>query len=222
MDGGVRSATNADLAQGHDVVLVVSVIPGQSLDVELEGLRERGARTELIRPDTASATAFGTAGLSANGAGLAFNGGALAVHAALGADGDRPGQGVEAVYGVRTGDNADLRNRRRCDQVPAHGVAEGLVDADAVDEHRDALRCAEDGRGREAAEGDVPLERIALGVVDVHARRARVQDLAHVMFVLTADRLGTDALDVGRHQTGGNANAREESRGHDLDLVELG
>jgi NTE family protein len=66
MDGGMRSPTNADLAKGYDVVLVVSVT-GESLpeafrrqlEGELQTLRESGSRVELIRPNPESLESFG-------------------------------------------------------------------------------------------------------------------------------------------------------------------
>jgi NTE family protein len=69
MDGGMRSATNADLATGHDRVLVVAVTATAAgaaaersraaLEAELDTLRTRGAVVELLAPDGASAAAFG-------------------------------------------------------------------------------------------------------------------------------------------------------------------
>jgi NTE family protein len=72
VDGGVRSATNADLARGYDAVLIISVtMPGVSampavaealqrqLDEEVAALRQDGSRVEVIVPDGASAQAFG-------------------------------------------------------------------------------------------------------------------------------------------------------------------
>lgn len=71
MDGGMRSATNADMARGHDAVVVVAVRPdgGQAgaaaermrarLEGELAALREAGARVTLVTPDEASRAAFG-------------------------------------------------------------------------------------------------------------------------------------------------------------------
>lgn len=64
MDGGVRSATNADLAGGHDLVVIVAPTGAQAaflgLDKEVEELRSAGSRVELIVPDEASQEAFGT------------------------------------------------------------------------------------------------------------------------------------------------------------------
>lgn len=70
IDGGMRSATNADVAKGYDRVLVVAVTvrvtdPAMAerfrkpLEKELQILRESNARVELIMPDAASLDAFG-------------------------------------------------------------------------------------------------------------------------------------------------------------------
>ena len=70
IDGGMRSATNADLAKGYDVVLVVAVtlrsVPSFIADVfrrrfetELQTLRDGGSRVEVIVPDEQSCAAFG-------------------------------------------------------------------------------------------------------------------------------------------------------------------
>jgi NTE family protein len=77
MDGGVRSATNADLARGHDIVLVVAVAAGTApagadpqraamaeasrrrLEGELDGLRQGGSSVALVTPDAGSLDAFG-------------------------------------------------------------------------------------------------------------------------------------------------------------------
>ncbi|HWE50721.1 MAG TPA: patatin-like phospholipase family protein [Bryobacteraceae bacterium] len=66
MDGGMRSGTNADLARGYEVVVVVSVSSAalpevfrRPLERELQTLRDSGSRVELIRPDAGSAESFG-------------------------------------------------------------------------------------------------------------------------------------------------------------------
>lgn len=72
IDGGMRSATNADIVVGSGRVLVVSVTSGaitgvaamaersrQRLDAELKVLREMGGEVELIEPDGESLEAFG-------------------------------------------------------------------------------------------------------------------------------------------------------------------
>lgn len=68
MDGGMRSATNADLAKGHDrtVVIAVRLMAGPIGDAmmapvnrEIEVLKAAGGAVELIVPDEASAAAFG-------------------------------------------------------------------------------------------------------------------------------------------------------------------
>ena len=71
IDGGIRSATNADLASGHEVVVVISVMPRaltpggalvrafSGLEAEVERLRNGGAEVVVLVPDEASQTAMG-------------------------------------------------------------------------------------------------------------------------------------------------------------------
>jgi NTE family protein len=69
IDGGMRSGSNADLATGHALVVVVGLrTAGDAevsarmrapLEAEMQVLRDGGARTELILPDDASVAAFG-------------------------------------------------------------------------------------------------------------------------------------------------------------------
>jgi NTE family protein len=71
IDGGMRSATNADLAKGHELVVVLALRLGgdggpmaerlrRPLENEMQVLREAGARVELVVPDDASQASFGT------------------------------------------------------------------------------------------------------------------------------------------------------------------
>jgi NTE family protein len=62
MDGGVRSTTNADLAAGQDLVLIVAPIAGlgrATVDEEADELRRAGARVEVVVPDDAAVEAIG-------------------------------------------------------------------------------------------------------------------------------------------------------------------
>lgn len=71
IDGGLRSSTNADLASGHDIVVVVAVTPRDMtqggalvrtfarLDEEVGRLRAAGARVVVLTPDGASQDAMG-------------------------------------------------------------------------------------------------------------------------------------------------------------------
>lgn len=68
IDGGMRSATNADLAAGHELVILVALrIAGGAaagplaarLDEEIASLREGAAEVVLVTPDEASQAAFG-------------------------------------------------------------------------------------------------------------------------------------------------------------------
>ncbi len=70
IDGGMRSAVNADMATGYDLVVVVAIRVAtgageaaqrmrEALDAELRVLKDGGARVELVTPDDASVAAFG-------------------------------------------------------------------------------------------------------------------------------------------------------------------
>jgi len=54
MDGGIRSTTNADLAAGHELVLIVApmgAVVSAALQAEVAGLREAGSTVDVIVPD---------------------------------------------------------------------------------------------------------------------------------------------------------------------------
>lgn len=65
IDGGMRSPTNADLAAGHDLVVVVSVAPadgepiGRLLAEEVESLKASGSTVVVISPDEEALAALG-------------------------------------------------------------------------------------------------------------------------------------------------------------------
>ena len=70
IDGGMRSATNADMASGHDLVVVIAIrLAGAAgtataaisarLDEEVETLKDGGATVAVITPDDASLEAMG-------------------------------------------------------------------------------------------------------------------------------------------------------------------
>ena len=65
-DGGIRSATNFDLAEGYERVIAVAVIPpggatfmAARIDPELALLRRSGSHVEFVAPDAASLDVFG-------------------------------------------------------------------------------------------------------------------------------------------------------------------
>ena len=70
IDGGMRSATNADMAVGHELVVVLALRLGSAggavgeriaarFDEEIETLKDGGATVLAITPDEASIAAFG-------------------------------------------------------------------------------------------------------------------------------------------------------------------
>ncbi len=68
IDGGMRSGTNADLAAGHDVVLVIAVAAAsrampeafrRRFDAEIQTLRDGGGRVEVVTPSEECSAAMG-------------------------------------------------------------------------------------------------------------------------------------------------------------------
>lgn len=70
IDGGMRSATNADVAAGYERVLVIACSPegpsplGPWLDIAVETLRAGGSSVEVVVADSTAQQAFGTNSLS--------------------------------------------------------------------------------------------------------------------------------------------------------------
>ncbi|MDM7885130.1 MULTISPECIES: patatin-like phospholipase family protein [Curtobacterium] len=70
IDGGLRSATNADVAAGHERVLIVACGPegpsplGPWLDLAVESLRAGGSSVEVVVADSGAQHAFGDNSLS--------------------------------------------------------------------------------------------------------------------------------------------------------------
>ncbi|MFZ7087716.1 patatin-like phospholipase family protein [Curtobacterium sp. RRHDQ10] len=94
IDGGARSATNADAASGYDRVLVVACRPEQPsptgpwLDVAVQSLRSSGSEVLVVVADDASQAAYGTDVLAVSTRGPAATAGraqAAAVAAEVGA-----------------------------------------------------------------------------------------------------------------------------------------
>ena len=70
IDGGMRSGTNADVAKGHETVVLIALRTAgpdaaaaerqkKALDAEIKVLTDAGAKVELIIPDADSQAAFG-------------------------------------------------------------------------------------------------------------------------------------------------------------------
>lgn len=69
MDGGMRSATNADLAQGYDTVLIIAPIGmpsegiglamGRQFEAEIAALQASGSQVDVVVPDQDALVAFG-------------------------------------------------------------------------------------------------------------------------------------------------------------------
>jgi NTE family protein len=90
IDGGVRSGTNADLASGHDRVLMLSPMPATmapGLDDEADALREHGSMVQVVTADDDALSRFGDNPLDPSRRGPALGAGRR--------------QGAAAVSGIR-------------------------------------------------------------------------------------------------------------------------
>ena len=84
---------------------------------------------------------------------------------------------VQAVERVRARHQGHTGQRGLGHQVPIHHVAEGFVDANAVEEHRQALRRAQRRREPKAAIQHIDAVRVALHFIDRQAAEVLVQKL---------------------------------------------
>jgi NTE family protein len=73
MDGGTRTPTNADMAVGHEIVVVIAVQPqgapdwmAKGLDAEVESLQAGGATVVCITMDEGSTAAYGVNAMDAS------------------------------------------------------------------------------------------------------------------------------------------------------------
>ncbi len=134
--------------------------------------------------------------------------------AGAGGHGQRTAERVEAVGGVGAGDQRDALERGLGNHVPADHVAEGFVDADAVQVDGQALRRAGDRRGAKAAVGEVGLEGAALDVVDVDTGEVARQVFGEGAGALAAQVVAADRLHRVRHQIAVHADARQRRGCH--------
>ena len=152
-----------------------------------------------IIPVAVLATMFELDSMPAERTGVGLDRPTRVVAAALGVDRQCAAQGVQAEGRIRSGNELDAGDRRLRNQVPVDDIAERLVDAHAVLEHRQALRHTKQRRGGKAAKAHVWLERIALRGVDRDAGRILLQIFGQVALPLLGKILLRVHLHVGRH-----------------------
>ena len=134
----------------------------------------------------------------------------------LGLDRQRSAEGVEPEHRVRAGHQIDPRDRRARDQIPVDDIAEGLVDAHAIEEHRQSLRRAENGRSGEATKVDVGLVRIALRGIGRDAAGVVEHEVAEGWPALPIDFARAKRLHIGRDILERNAESGQRGRADHL------
>ena len=147
-----------------------------------------------------------------------LDGGAGIAAPVLGLQGQRAAQRIQAEQGVRAGHQGQRFDRHARDQVPADDVAKRLVQAHAVEIHRESLRRAQQWRSRIAAIADVGLERVVLHFVHNHAAQVAAQEGGNVeraaaRDLLRAGRLHGRGQGIARLLHGGQRHAARDDDG---------
>ena len=116
----------------------------------------------------------------------------------LGADRERAAQRVESEDRVGARDDVDPGDGQLGDEVPAHRVAEPVVEAHAVEVDRQADGAAGQGRGQEPTVRDVVLPRVALAAGDVDGPETAEEGVREVDRAPALDVIGREGLHVPR------------------------
>ena len=147
--------------------------------------------------------------------------GARELEAALGHHRQRAAQRVQTELRIGARHQRDVGNRVLWNQIPVDHIAEGLVDAYTIDEHRQSLRRAQIRRSLEAAHIDVDLVGIALGVVDVDAAQRAAQRLAQIVVAAPRQVTAVERLHIGGHLLERDAGAGQRGGADHLDGRQL-
>ncbi len=107
---------------------------------------------------------------------------------------ERAAQRIEPEHRIGAGIQRHRGNGLARNQVPAHDIAERLVETNAIHVDRHALRRAQQRRRGIAAIVDVGLQRVVLHVVHVHAAQRAIHERADVECMRTSDILGRRRL----------------------------
>ena len=128
---------------------------------------------------------------------------------------------VEPEKRIRAGHQGHFRNREFRDQVPAHDIAERLIQPNSIHVDGNALRRAEQRRRGIAAVVQVGLVRIALNFVDVHAVEASVHEIGQIQSAAVFDIALVPGLHRQWNLSGRKSGSGERRRAYDVDLDRL-
>ncbi len=130
----------------------------------------------------------------------------------------RATQRVQAEQRVGAGHQRDRGNRRFRDEVPAHHIAERLIQAHAVQINRQPLWRAQQRRRGKAAVIHIRLKRVVLHLIDVNAADVAVQKIRQAK-AIAALQVGIGGrLHRRRNLLSRKADARQRRGTDDFDL----
>ena len=138
---------------------------------------------------------------------------AMVAEPILQGDIERAAKGVEAEHRVGAFD-VEFTDCHVRDQIPIYGIAERLVEPNAVDVNRDTLRGALQRRHLKPVIKERWLIRVAGGAIQVDAGHLSVQGIEHIRVAIARDGGTVQHLRIGRHQVAVHAGA-EQRRGAD-------
>jgi hypothetical protein len=124
---------------------------------------------------------------------------------------------VQAEQRVRSGHQVDAGDGVARQQIPVHGIAEGLIEPHAVLVHGKTLRKAKQRRAREPAKLKIGLKRIRRRFVDVDAWNSEIHLLADGDPSGSLERVGRRCLNVAGNLVAIDAEPVDRSRADDLD-----
>src|SRR5262249_1829332 len=140
---------------------------------------ERAAEAAVLRVD----------GPAAERAPERFELGAGEIEAALRVHGERPSEGIEAEDRIGPGNDVDAGDGGLWNEIPADRVSEPVIEAHAVEIHRQADGAARQRGGQKTAIRQVVLPGIALIAGGIDGAEVAVERVRQVEAVLVLDLL---------------------------------
>src|SRR6266446_10551471 len=106
------------------------------------------------------------------------------IEAALGVHDKRPSESIQPEDRIGARNEVDIRDGRLRNKIPVDRLPEPVIEAHAVQIHRQADGTAGQGRGQETAVGEVVLPGVTLVAVDVDGAEVAVERVRDAESVL--------------------------------------